>query len=623
MTTLLLEPPVRVSPWSDAMPVHACGVSGGASSGAGTPESLAGELSAILAEGRLKPHFQPILDLGTGKVHGFEGLVRGPSDSVLHSPLNLLQVAARGGRLLETEIACCRTLVQAFAASGQPHRLFLNLSPGSLFEAETGTRHQLAVLAALGLPPGRIVIELTESQPTFDFKSLARTADHYRRLGFAIAMDDLGEGFSSLRLWSELRPEYVKIDLHFIQGVAQDPVKLQFLRSIRDIAGKTGSRIVAEGIELESDLAVIQDLGLDFGQGYLFGRPQPNPQPVPAPILLRAPAEPALAGQAWIRASRTTAARLLQEIAPVAPETPNGAVEQRFIRERELQSVPVVKDGIPVGLINRNVFIDLMGRPFARELYAKRPCSTQMDACILVVDQGTALHELSRLIVESDPRHILHGFILTRNGAYAGMGSGHDLMREITRMQINAARYANPLTGLPGNVPINEHLDDLLRQEIPFVACYFDLDHFKPFNDVHGYRRGDEVLHWLGNLLRAHSDPDLDFVGHIGGDDFMLVFRSPDWERRCLDLLATFERDRGRFFGAEALALGGYESEDRQGRVVLHPLLGLSVGAVRAPAGAFPTHHEIAAAAALAKREAKRQPGSSLFVERRNLVPGK
>jgi GGDEF domain-containing protein len=258
-----------------------------------------------------------------------------------------------------------------------------------------------------------------------------------------------------------------------------------------------------------------------------------------------------------------------------------------------------------------------MAKPFSREVYGKRPCAVLMDQTILVVDHHTSLHELSKLIVESDPRHILHGFILTRDGQYAGMGSGHDLMREITQMQIHAARYANPLTGLPGNVPINERLDELIRQEQPFVVCYCDLDHFKPYNDVHGYGRGDEVIQWTGRLLGAVCD-DQDFVGHIGGDDFLMILRCPDWEQRCQDLLARFEAGKGRFFSPEELALGGYQSEDRKRRLVHHPLVGLSIGAVQAPPGAFLSHHEIAAAAATAKKEAKRQEGSSLFVERRS-----
>jgi len=580
--------------------------------------TLALELGSILDQGRLKPHFQPILDLRSGQLHGFEGLIRGPSDSLLHSPLSLLRAAALVGRRVETEAACCLTLARAFADSGLPQRLFLNASPESLAQESFLDLLDLPDLAARGLTPERMVIEFTENQPTSNFRALAATARRYRDLGFALAMDDLGEGFSSLRLWSELLPEYVKIDMHFIQGVSRDPVKHQFLQSIRDIAAKTGAKVVAEGIELEADLAVIQNLGLDLGQGYLLGRPAPVPQPIPIPgFLARERHAGAIGGSPWIRECRATAATLLMEIPPQPPESPTLEVERRFARERALQSIPIVRDGIPVGLINRHAFLDVMAKPFSRELYGRRPCETQMDTCILVVDHHTGLHELSKLVVESDPRHILHGFILTRDGRYAGMGSGHDLMREITQLQINAARYANPLTGLPGNVPINEHLDDLLGQGLPFVACYCDLDHFKPYNDVHGYRRGDEVLHWLGALLSEVCEPDLDFVGHIGGDDFMVVFRSEDWERRCGLLLERFQLGRERFFSPGDLALGGYASEDRQRRQVFHPLLSLSIGATPAPAGAFPSHHEIAAAASIAKKEAKRQEGCSLFVDRR------
>jgi EAL domain-containing protein (putative c-di-GMP-specific phosphodiesterase class I)/GGDEF domain-containing protein len=585
--------------------------------------TLGDELRAIIDEDRLKPHYQPILDLATGRMHGFEGLIRGPSDSLLHSPMNLFKVALLTGQVVSLEAACCRSLLRGFVASGRPEKLFLNISPGSLAMAPFLALFQPDRLLAIGVTPDRIVIELTENQPTYDFTQLVQTADLFRGLGFAIAMDDLGEGFSSLRLWSELRPEYVKIDKHFIHGVSQDPVKHQFLRSLRDIAAKTGALVVAEGIELEADLAVVQELGLDLGQGYLFGRPAPTPHPALPSGILRFSRDQAVetSGSAWIQDSRSTAARLLMEIVPIPPSTPNAVVDQRFALERELQSIPIVQDGVPVGLINRHVFVDLMARPFSRELFGKRPCESLMDRTILVVDHHIGLHELSKLIVESDPRHILHGFILTRGGVYAGMGSGHDLMREITQMQIHAARYANPLTGLPGNVPINEHLDDLIHQELPFVVCYCDLDHFKPYNDVHGYGRGDEVIRWTGQLLEAACDPDLDFVGHIGGDDFLMILRSQDWERRCEDLLTSFETGKGRFFSPEELAKGGYPGEDRKRRLVIHPLVGLSIGAVKAPPGAFPSHHEIASAATSAKKEAKRQEGSNLFIERRTLLP--
>ncbi len=589
-----------------------------ASSRSSRAQALAVELRSILEEGRLKPHFQPILDLRTGDVHGFEGLIRGPSDSVLHSPMNLFGVASASGLLFETERACVQILSAAFSSSGQRRKLFVNVSPDALALGFPGSIINLAEMEGLGLSPDDLVIELTECRSSLDFAQLVAAADHYRQQGFAIAMDDLGEGFSSLRLWSELRPEYVKIDQHFIQGVATDPVKHQFLRSIQEIAHKTGAKIVAEGLETEADLAVVMDLGLEYGQGYLLGRPNPVPRSVPVPELMRrtgANGQRSLA--AWMSQSRTTASKLMMFISSIRPDASQEQVHERFLKEPSLLSLPVVKDGLPVGLINRYAFLDAMSRPFSRELYGKKPFEAIMSRNILVVEHSISLHELSERLLDSDPRHILHGFIITRGGFYAGMGSSHDLMREITQMQIQAARYANPLTQLPGNVPINEHLDSLLEQDVPFVACYCDLDHFKPYNDVYGYQRGDEVIYWIGKLLESVCDPDRDFVGHIGGDDFLVVMRSLDWRERCERILERFHAGRDRFFGAEHLAAGGYTSEDRLHRPVFHPLFSLSIGAVPARSGAFSSHHEIAAAVATAKKEAKAIEGCSLFVERR------
>src|SRR3546814_20755996 len=134
---------------------------------------------------------------------------------------------------------------------------------------------------------------------------------------------------------------------------------------------------------------------------------------------------------------------------------------------------------------------------------------------------------------------------MTEGGQFIGVGTGFDLIREITQMQIHAARYANPLTQLPGNVPIDEHIEALLLSEEPFAVCYGDLDHFKPFNDLYSYRKGDEVIQITAGLLSENADPGLDFVGHIGGADFVVIFKRPDWRAR-FGMQTGSEGGRGR-----------------------------------------------------------------------------
>ena len=139
------------------------------------------------------------------------------------------------------------------------------------------TQRLLIRLQALGVRPQDVVIEITEQHPVDDFVPMISILNEMRDIGFQIAIDDLGAGYSSLRQWSEIQPDYVKIDGHFIQNIQEDPVKRHFVRSICEIANNIGSRVVAEGIETEEELDVVRAMDVDLLQGYLIARPQKKP----------------------------------------------------------------------------------------------------------------------------------------------------------------------------------------------------------------------------------------------------------------------------------------------------------------------------------------------------------
>ncbi|GLO14036.1 hypothetical protein PPUJ20028_26180 [Pseudomonas putida] len=231
-------------------------------------------LSAILAQRSIHSLFQPIMCLSEQRVFGHEALSRGPSNSPLHAPLNLFTIARQAGLLTELEAACRESACRRFSEQQLQGKLFLNISPESLLEPHYPSGQTLKLLEQVGLPPSRVVIELTEHTPTDDFQLLSNALHHYRDMGFSIAIDDLGAGYSSLRLWSELRPEYVKIDRHFIDGIHRDPLKREFVGSILQIARASKAQVIAEGIELAEELAVLTEMGVDLVQGYLLGRPQ-------------------------------------------------------------------------------------------------------------------------------------------------------------------------------------------------------------------------------------------------------------------------------------------------------------------------------------------------------------
>ena len=260
---------------------------------------------------------------------------------------------------------CRQIVLESFAAQNLPGQLFLNVSPEALTHPSFKNGQTLAYLENLGIDPERVIIEITENQPTFDFEGMRNALLHYRSMGFKIAMDDLGEGFSSLRLWSELRPEFVKVDMHFVQGVNTDPLKQQFLKSIQSIALSSGTQVIAEGIETAAEFRTIRDIGIAGGQGYFIARPSHVP-PLHLPARSRSVCStPATSPNSPTATPRTiTIESILRYVEPAQPETAIEKIFSRFSEQKNLRAIPVVKNGRPVGLINRYEFVDNFAQPY-------------------------------------------------------------------------------------------------------------------------------------------------------------------------------------------------------------------------------------------------------------------
>lgn len=217
--------------------------------------------------------FQPILDLSDGRIVGHEALVRGPAGSWLETPTALFAAAREAGCYESLAIVCIQETLRAFSAGGSRGLLFLNMSPRLVQRPGFDPPRARRFLEDLRLCPASVVIELTEDFPAIDMRHLRESLLLYRSMGFRVALDDLGEGFSTLRLWSELRPEFVKADKHFVRGIARDAVKRQFLRSMQHIARRCGSQVIAEGIEVAEDFRAARRLGVAMAQGWFIGRP--------------------------------------------------------------------------------------------------------------------------------------------------------------------------------------------------------------------------------------------------------------------------------------------------------------------------------------------------------------
>ncbi|MFK7829591.1 MAG: EAL domain-containing protein [Congregibacter sp.] len=248
--------------------------------------ALVGELRSALLNNELLLHYQPLIELGTGRVTSLEALVRWqhPERGLL-PPVDFLEEMERTGMIGELgrwvlRAACEQARI--WRDEFGPIEISVNISPSHFLESGTVESFQ-GIVSTAGVPADAVVLEVTES--IFQAgKTVLQTFAKLRELGFKIAMDDFGTGFSSFELLQKLPVDHLKIDHTFIQNLEQQPRDSIMLGGIANVARALGLRVVAEGVEEFGQLKILESLGCDQVQGFYFSPAVPSDE---VPLLLQ------------------------------------------------------------------------------------------------------------------------------------------------------------------------------------------------------------------------------------------------------------------------------------------------------------------------------------------------
>jgi EAL domain-containing protein (putative c-di-GMP-specific phosphodiesterase class I) len=264
-------------------------------------EDVSAAIGTILAQRMLRPVYQPIFSLETGRPIGYESLIRLTEGSPLADANALFAAAERVDRTVELDMACLEVVAEGAGALDAGVYLSVNLSPRTL-ESELFHPSELTtIFRRRGIEPAQLVVELTEREEVNDLEGLRRNAEACRRVGMRLAADDVGAGNAGLRLLSEVQFDIVKIDLSLVQGgILHDP-ELAVLRALQELATRWHASVVAEGVETSEQLAAIRSIGIKAGQGYLLGRPSRDRRVSPIDV-------EALLPEVWASDAETPAA---------------------------------------------------------------------------------------------------------------------------------------------------------------------------------------------------------------------------------------------------------------------------------------------------------------------------
>ena len=270
----------------------------------------------------------------------------------------------------------------------------------------------------------------------------------------------------------------------------------------------------------------------------------------------------------------------------------------------EAVGICVVEQGRVSGILTREKLFQKLSGQYGFSLYHKKNIGDLAEKNFLMVDAHTSISSVAKIAMERE-MDALYDFIVVReDDKYAGIVTIQDLLKKAMEIDVDLAKCANPLTGLPGNIVIDQEVKESVESGKQCTIYYFDLDNFKAFNDVYGFEKGDEVIRILADVLKKNAGGN-DFVGHIGGDDFVMICEG-------YQSLAFSEKIRKEF---EAKAHMLYKEEDRIRRCIrtcnrhgileTFPLVSVTIVSASNEQEAFGDYEEVVGMLAGYKKTAK------------------
>ncbi|MFE2424892.1 EAL domain-containing protein [Streptomyces hokutonensis] len=494
--------------------------------------------------------FQPVVNLTTGGIAGLEVLVRPETGDIL--------AEARRDPELDGKLAVLA--VRAAARKETLLPLHINVFAGTLADLGGLTPLHSAVREA-GRLPWEVTVDIVPPFTHVPRRALLEAVSALRGQGFRISADGVGDGDVPLRLLTDLAPDLVKLDASLLERPAA-------VRAMRTLCEELGALLSVEGVETEAQCAQARAAGAQLAQGELFA---PATR-VPAADVYVPPRPPGLAtappSGPWAREFVRPAALL--------PDTASAdQVRALLTGSPDVSGVVLVdRDGVPVRSVHRSRFLLSMSGRYGHALYADRPAAKLGDVPRTVGVDASAWEVLDVVAVGDADRTSDDVAVVDRYGRCVGVVRLADLVRALAETRVEEAAGLNPLTRLPGSDAITGEVDRRIADGRTFALSWLDVDHFKQVNDGAGFAAGDELIRSVGRALQLTASGHTR-VGHIGGDDFLVLTDPEGLEPLAAAVLEVPWAAGGRAVTlslATVLCVPGSVTDHRQAAASLAPL---------------------------------------------------
>lgn len=536
-------------------------------------------LDYIINNKKIKTVFQPIVSLRDGSIYGHEALSRITCESEIKDPDMLFSAAVKYNCIWQLELLCrTKALEAAFLFMIPPYnkKLFINVNPSTMHDETFRRGFTKEFLKQYNIDPQSIIFEITEKNVITDINSFKSTISYYKSQDYSIAIDDAGSGYSGLNLISDVNPHFIKLDMNLIRGISKDRLKFSLVKGMVEFSKASNISIIAEGIETFDELETIINLGVQYGQGYYFQKPEEEVKDINQAVLKSIIEINSRKNHISIGVTSNIYIKNLSKTAHVVqPNYKVCAVYEDIIKNEDCQGLCVVENEEPVGIVTKEKIALKLSGNYGYSLYNNRCISGIMDKEFLKVEYDTPINIVTNLAMERSNDKLYDLIVVTENNKYIGTVTIKDLLQKTTELEVSAAKHQNPLSGLPGNILIEQNLNQLLLNYSEYSIAYLDIDNFKAYNDVYGFERGDKVIKLLSDILKKNIN-DFHFIGHIGGDDFVVMVDKCVYGDYFTHIIKEFERDVLNYYNSTDIENGYIITANRRGEIEKFPLITLT-----------------------------------------------
>ncbi|WAW10573.1 EAL domain-containing protein [Oxalobacter vibrioformis] len=564
-----------------------------------------------IIEGKyIHPVYQPVVSLADGKIFGYEALSRISSKELEMNIEQMFRVADRMGKLWELETLCRAKAMENFAHKDGERKLFLNVNPNIIYDKKFTQGFTKSCLEEFDMNSNAIIFEITERASVIDNNAFLGAINHYKKQNYGIAIDDVGAGYSGLNLIVDVKPGFMKLDMNLVRNIDRDKTKFLLCKAMVDFCKGSDIKLVAEGIESEEELKTLIKLRVDYGQGYFLGIPRElfdGIAPEKTEMIKKYHSK---------RYSENVKSSIYPIIGYLSQPGYTFSSDERVEKIYDvLRNNPaitefsVVEEDRAIGFVTRTYLNEMFGGRFGYSLNSKRNIQDLMMSNFLRVNYYMPIDLVSQLAMQRPYDQLYNPIVVEKEGEYVGMVTIKELLDACTKIEIDVAVHLNPLTRLPGNLLIEQEILHRIFDNKPYCITYYDIDNFKAYNDAYGFENGDLMLSLVADTLKECAVKN-EFIGHIGGDDFIVIGDYHEGENYCASVIDRFSSRVTSLYRDEDLKNGCIISKNRHGMTESFPIASLSIAGISNKKYVYQNIDEFSQDISHLKKKCKRKVGN-------------